>query len=267
MRSLCQKGIVILLFFLLLMIPQRGFAAETVTDKDFNKNKQVKISAENTYEKTGKYTWIKYQPSADGYLTVTASDITDDASGATGYITLYNSTKSQAYSSKTIYYNTKNTKNAYWYKSIFGMQKDQIYYLRIKSETPVKLTRVFKKVNDKSAAMRTAGTVLKKNKTRTGLIPAGTAAADWYKVTLTKNQKLKIYYNAKTFGAFRISIYSANRHLGSYNVSYTSKQQKLTICQYNYSTGKKIPMNAGTYYIKIEKANSQSSGYYKLKWK
>ncbi len=279
-KRIAEVVFLLVIIFCAISMPQKIYADETkkteetktteeikVIDKDFNKKKSIKITEEETYGKSGKYVWLKYKPSADGYLTVTVSDSTEEKSGATGYIALYNSTKTQAYSAKTIYYNTKNAKNAYWHKFIFGLQKDQTYYLRVKAETPVKLTRTYKKISDKSGAMLSSALELKKKKTKTGLLLAGNATADWYKITLKKNQKIKLYYNTKTFGNFRISLYSAaNRKLTSYNVGYTPELQKLTICQYNYSTRKKTAMAAGTYYIKIEKANAKSSGYYKIKW-
>lgn len=255
-----------MLMGVILSFSHAVYADETTVEKDFNKKKSVSITKKETYSASGKYVWIKYQPTEDGYLTVEAKDDSVDNSGATGYIALFNSTKSTAYSTKNIYYNTKSAK-AYWTQNVFGLQKDQVYYLRVKAESPVTLTRTYTKVDDKSGTLRTAGYKLKKKKSVTGLITAGSSVADWYTITLKKKQKIRLYYNTKTYGGFKISIYTNNRCLGSYTTSYTEKQQKLTISQYKYSTGKKLPMAAGTYYIKVEKVNSKSSGYYKLKWK
>lgn len=273
-RKIAGIVLVLVMAFFVNFLPQNVHAEETkntdeiqVIDKDFNKKKNIRITDEEIYSKTGKYVWLKYKSSADGYLTVTVSDISEDNSGATGYIALYNSTKAQAYSAKTIYYNTSNTKNAYWYKFVFGLQKDMTYYLRVKAETPVKLTRTYTKIKDKSGAAYTSALEVKKNKAKTGLLAAGNSTADWYKITLTKSKKIKAYYKAKTLGKFRISVYSdKNRRLAYYDVGYSTDWQKLTICQYNYSTGKKTAMPAGTYYIKIEKENTKSSGFYKFKW-
>jgi len=255
-----------LILGVMLCLSQNVYAEDTNTDKDFNKKKSISISKKETYAASKKYVWIKYQATEDGYLTIEAKDTTKEGTGATGYIALYNSTKTSAYSSKNIYYNT-NSSNAYWTKNVFGVMKDQTYYFRVKAETPVSLVRTFTKTNDKSGALRTSGYQIKKKKAVTGLLPAGSSTVDWYKISLTNDQKIRLYYTVKSYGKFRISIHTENQRLASYTTSYTAKQQKLTISRYKYSTGKKLPMQKGTYYIKVEKVNSQSSGYYKLKWK
>ena len=256
-----------LLFFavlcLLFAVPQKTYAA----DGNFNKSKAITITDKKCYKATKKYTWIKYKPSADGYLTIKASDISGGDTAAKGYLTLYDSAKSNALSSKSIFYNTKNSKNPYWYKITFGLQKNQVYYIRVKALNGVKLSYSYKKVNDKSGSSQAKALSVKKDKAKTGLIPAGSTNGDWYKIKISKKQKIKLYYKAKTSGSFRISIYSGNKRLGSRNVYYTDGYQKMTICQKNSSTGKTSGMNAGEYYLKIEKANSLSSGYYVIKWK
>lgn len=252
-------------FCMLIVIPGNASAADA-KEYDFNKNKKIVITEQETYHASGDYSWVKYKPSANGYVTIQASDISPDKSGAKGYLTLYDSTKGQALSSKSIYYNTKNTKNPYWYQITFGLQKNQIYYFRVKANQPVKLTAVFKKVNDKSGEIRTKAPELKKNKAKTGLVTTGNLLSGWYKIKLNKKQKLQLYYNVKTRGTFRISVYAGTRRLGSRNIYHTSKQQKMTI-YYKQPNGKAVGLDAGTYYIKIERANAFSSGYYTVKWK
>lgn len=254
-------------FCILCMVPETALAAEK--EYNFNKKTTVTIAESDSHGVSGNYTWLRYKPSADGYLTVTMSDPDNFASHAKGYLALYNQTKGTALSSKSIFYNTEHSKKAYWYKFAFGMQKGQTYYLRIRSENAVKITRTFKKTNDKSGSTREAALTLKKNKTKTGLIPAGVSNADWYKVKLTKKQKIRFYYNAKVSGvsgSFKLSVYSGNKLMASRNFYYTANQRKYTLCWQNKTTGKTEGMEAGTYYIKIERANSTSSGYYKIKW-
>lgn len=262
-KTLHKSIIIFAVTCLLLAVPQKTYAA----DGNFNKNKTITISDSQSFGTTGEYTWIQYKPAADGYLTVKASDIAADDVFAKGYLTLYDSTKTKALSSKSIFYNTKNNTNPYWYKITFGLQKNQVYYIRVKALNAVKLSYTYKKVNDKSGDSQVRALSIKKSKAKTGLIPAGSTTGDWYKINITKKQKIRLYYKAKTSGTFRISIYSGTKRLGSKNVYYTDAYKKMTICQYKSSTGKTSGMNPGEYYLRIEKADSLSSGYYMIKWK
>ena len=83
---------------------------------------------------------------------------------------------------------------------------------------------------------------------------------------LTKRQRLRLYYNAKTNGSFKLSVYSGSKRIGSRNLYYTAGQRKITLYQKKMSDKKQTGMNPGDYYIKIERANTVSSGYYKIKW-
>ncbi len=261
-RNLYKQFIVLTVLCFLCMLPQKVSAKEA----SFTKNSSVTISESESYAASGSYTWIKYKASADGYLKVQASALEGSTDGAKGYIALYDSTKAKLLSSKTIFYNTTYSSNPYWCKFYFGLSKGQTYYLRIKAENGVKLLRSFQKVSDKSGALQTSALTLKKNTSKTGLIPAGVVNTDWYQIKLTKKQKIRLYYNAKTSGSFKISIYSGTKCIGTRNVYFTSELKKLTLCQYQKSTGKTTGMEKGVYYVKIERTDTTSSGYYKLKW-
>lgn len=261
-RNIFKKCILLLILCFLCMLPQEVSAKEA----SFTKNSSVTIAENESYAVSGSYTWIKYKASADGYLTVSASDVVSGTENAKGYIALYDSTKTKLLSTKTIFYNTTYSKNPYWCKFTFGLVKGQTYYLRIKAENAVKLSRSFKKVSDKSGALQSSALTIKKDKSKTGLIPAGISNTDWYRIKLTKKQKIRLYYNAQTSGSFRISIYSGTKCIGSRIVYYTSEQKKLTLCQYQKSTDKTSGMEKGVYYVKIERADAASSGYYKIKW-
>lgn len=264
----CRGFLVFATLCIFSLLPVTVLAADT--EYDLNKKKTVTITDRASYDASGKYTWLKYQPKSDGYLTLRISNPSGALENAKGYLALYNSTKGSLLSSKTIFYNMANSKNAYWRKFTFGLRKGQVYYIRVKSDNAVKLAREFKKVKDKSGSLKTNAYSLKKNKTSVGLIPAGSVNADWYKINLTKKQKINLYYNAKisgTGGSFRISVYADKRLIGVRNIYYTSSQRRITLCQYNKTTRKTTSLNTGVYYLKIERANLTSSGYYKIKWK
>lgn len=244
---------------------------QKIKDKSFNKHKNITIQENETYNKVKDYIWISYQPKYDGYLTI--QNVNAGNVPANGYLALYNKTKGIVLSSKSIAYSGKygsSKKTAeYWTKNVFGLKKGETYFIRVKAFTPVTLKSSFKRVTDKSGALQSKALNIKKNKTKTGLIPAGGTTPDWYKLTLKKNQKIQLYYNIHTKGSFQLSLYSGRRRLGS-KVLSTQGAQKMTISrQVTDSKGKKTTkaMNKGTYYIKMEPANSLANGYYTLKWK
>ncbi|MCM1257225.1 MAG: hypothetical protein NC307_05175 [Roseburia sp.] len=244
---------------------------QKIKDKSFNKNKNITIREEETFNKVKEYIWISYQPKSDGYLTIRNVNVGNVP--ANGYLALYNKTKSYALSSRSISYSgkysNKNSAAEYWTKNVFGLRKGEIYYIRVKAFTAVTLKSSFKKLEDKAGALQTKALNVKKNKTKTGLIPAGGTTPDWYKIKLKKNQKIQLYYNIHTKGSFRLSLYSARRRLASKVIS-SQGSQKLTIAVQQTSTNGKITKKAlskGTYYIKFEPANNLTSGYYTFKWK
>ena len=262
------------MFFVLVcmvcIVPRIVSADDRVKEKekeyDFNQNKNVTISNQKSYESSGAYTWLKYKAAADGYLTVRISNPAGAVSHARGYLALYNSTKGTLLSSKSIFYNAAHSQNAYWHTFTFGMREKQEYYIRVRAENAVSISRTFTKTNDKSGALQSKALKLKKNKMKTGLIPAGISNTDWYKIKLTKSLRLRLYYNVKTSGCFRMTIYAGSKQIGVKKMYYTSGTKKLTLYQSSTTTGKKTGLNKGRYFLRIDRANSASSGYYKIKW-
>lgn len=245
--------------YILCIFPHKAAAAET--EYNFNKNKSVTITDQKCHAATGEYTWLKYTAKADGYLTVKLAKADGSVSDAKGYVSLFDSRKS-ALSSKSIFYNTENSRSAFWYEVTFGLKKGQKYYIRIMGENGVKVSRTFTKLKDKAGATRVKAKKLNKNKSRKGLIEAGAANADWYKIKLTKNQKIRLYYDVRSRGGFKISLYYGKQRISSRNIRYTFNQGKITY----YLANKKKVLIPGTYYIKVEQADTSSSGFYKLKW-
>lgn len=243
-----------------LDVPAASKAKEP--EHDFNKEKSVSISAEKSYAETEKYTWLKYKAAADGYLTVEVSDL-GEGMHAKGYLALYDSTRTKLLSSSSIFYNTANREKSYWYKFTFGMLKGQEYNIRIRSENAVKLTRTFTKLKDPSGPSRIKAAKLKKNKSKKGFVPAGSFKADWYQVNLTKRQKLRLYYSARTNGCFKLTIYMGTKRLGVQKIRNTAGQKIILSLK---SGTKRTGLNAGKYYLKVERENTMSSGYYKIKW-
>lgn len=250
---------------LFCIFPETVFGAKEEKEYNLNRHSRITITKEESYGVSDQYTWLKYVPSEDGCLTVQMSSPEGSAENATGYIALYNSSKSSRLSSKAIFYNTAH-ENPFWHEFTFGVRKDQTYYVRVRGDNGVTVSGTFTKINDKSGSIKTKAEVLKKNKSRTGLIPAGTSETDWYKIKLTKQKRLRLYYFAKTNGRFRMTIYRGKQMIGRRNIYYTSGEKKIVLYQYSTTTKKKSGMKKGNYFITIERANTASSGYYRLRW-
>ena len=260
------KSILLVLVCVFCIFPQTLFAAEKEKEYDFNKNNCITITREESYAVSGKYTWLKYIPSEDGCLIVQMSAPEGSVENATGYIALYNSTKSSILSSKSIFYNTTHSNNPFWYEFSFGLRKGQTYYIRVRGDNGVTVSGKFTKIDDKSGVSKTKAKVIKKNKIKTGLVPAGVSETDWYKIKLPKQKKLHIYYQAKTSGSFKMTIYQGKNLIGSRNIYYTSGEKKITLYQYSKTTKKKTGLKKGNYFVTIQRTNSASSGYYTIKW-
>ena len=238
-------------------------------DKSFNKNPVITIQENEIFTATESYIWISYTADANGYLTLDNYNVGDIP--ANGYLALYNNTKSVALSSKSIGYSGRYPQNAggYWGHNVFGMQKGQTYYIRVKAYTPVTFASSFTKVKDKSGATQKKALNIKRNKKKTGLIPAGVTTPDWYKIKLNKAKKIKLHYNVQTKGSVRLTFYLGGTQLGSKVISSQGAQKMTLYVKRTNSKGKikKTSLKKGTYYIKVEPANSITSCYYTLKWK
>ena len=260
------KSILLAVVCLFCLFPKTIFAAEKEKEYDLNKHNHITISQSESYGASGNYTWLKYVPAENGCLTIQMLSLEGSADPATGYIALYNSSKSSRLSSKAIYYNTTHKNNPFWYVFTFGVRKNQTYYVRMRGDNAVTVSGTFTKINDKAGSSKTKARVLKKNKNRTGMIPAGTSETDWYKIKLTKQKRLRLYYSAKTSGSFRMTIYRGKQMIGRQNIYYTSGERKIVLYQYSTTTKKKSGVKKGNYFVTIERANTASSGSYTLRW-
>ncbi len=259
-------------------VPQKAEAAAPSFKGSGKSN--VKITDANSYYESGKETVIKFKSKVTGYITLTfsnASNIYDTY----GFVTFCNS-KKKALGKKDEFYDTLG--KPYQKTRTYGVKKGSTYYFKVMSKGGVKINSTVVSVKKNAGTKRTNAKSLGKNKTIKGVIIAGSKAADWYKVKLTKKQILNFYYTAKTNGAVLGNdgkIYCIN------GIKYTvckSNGQPLIAGEYDWAnlilpsdkdqyymrntvTGQKSGLNPGTYYIKVEPLNKTSSGYYTIKWK
>lgn len=258
--------------------PQEVEAASTPQFKKTGSSK-VTIKDSQCYRVTGKANYIKFKAGATGYITVKITGNSSMTSQPSGYLTLCNN-KKKTLGTKQELFVTGDSKS--WaYTRTYGIQKGKVYYFKVESYGGVKLNATVKAVKKNAATSRAKAKNLSKNKAVNGVLIAGDKKADWYKIKVTKSQKVKISWSAKTNGVtksgngnasgIKMTFYKSNGKMFTNNAyDYVSPAYSSTWIQfyrkYTYSS-QKLGLEPGTYYIKIEPYTKTSSGYYTLKWK
>ena len=219
---------------------------------DVNKTRRVDFYRHD-YKVSGKDMYIKYQAKAAGYVTI-ASKV------GYGYVTLCNSKKKALSSQKTLNVNSSYASNK---KVIYGVTKGT-YYIKVKNyDAQFSLNMKLTKVSEKSGASKSKARTVSAKKTYKGTIVAGNKTVDWYKFKLTKSSRVSLDINGSTNDSFKITVYKGSKVMGS---SYAYNDFKVQFRSVKQFTTKRASFSKGTYYIKVERANTQSSGYYSLKW-
>lgn len=219
-----------------------GSAPYSVTGKNQN---VVIYPGSNT-----NYHFIKYNAPYTGYVMLTALGGSGSAD-----VTLCSS-KRKAISSEDWIYSESTSSNTL----VYGVKEGTTYYFKVKSGyNPFGLNIKTTKVSEKSGTSKKKAKTIKSNKTAKGTIQANSKTVDWYKFKLTKTKKTNLWFKGHTNGQIKITIYnSKSKKLYSTTGRGSGFGYKI------YSIGK---WKKGTYYVKVERANKKSSGYYTLKWK
>ncbi|MCB6993098.1 hypothetical protein LI177_06320 [bacterium 210820-DFI.6.37] len=194
-------------------------------------------------QKDAQTNYFKFKAVQTGYLKVQSTDY--------GKVTLCNS-KKKALSNAT----------STSYAPTYGVKKGTTYYVKVaanySSEGGYQLTVTNSKITEKSGTKKSKAVTIKKKATKKGTIIAGSSQADWYKFKLTGKKTVKITMKGATNDKLKVIVYKGSKKIGSAKTfSYTTKTLTLK------SSGK---WPKGTYYIKVYRANSKSSGWYSLKW-
>lgn len=219
--------------------------------------------------------YVKFKPSKTGYVTFKMALSSTEYPYSVGTVTLCNSKKTPL--SKDDVYNTNGTASRF-YTVTYGVEKGKQYYLKVYTEVGTKIKATFKSQSKSKANSRGKAKNLAKNKEAKGIMIANSSKADWYKIKLTKKQKLKVTMGAQTnasgeYDGIKFSFYDGKGKLWtSDSIEYFSRGYKESKWTQTYQmrdrrTGKTYPISKGTYYVKVERANKTSSGYYTLKWK
>lgn len=194
------------------------------------------------------YHYIKYKAPYTGYVTLTPSE-------GSAYVTLCTS-KRKAISSEDRLYGSSSSVTPLTY----GVKKGTTYYFKVKSGyNPFGINFKTTKVSEKSGTSKKKAKTINSNKTAKGTIQANSSTVDWYKFKLTKTKKTNLWFKGHTNGKLKITIYNSK----STEIYSTTERGSGFGCKI-YSIGK---WKKGTYYVKVERANKKSSGYYTLKWK
>lgn len=225
-----------------------NFSSRFVTGEDKTlSNGDWACSALSDY-KTPVY--FKISASKAGSITIsTESEYSNN-------ITLLNSSK-KAISDEV--YNYKE-------KVCFAVEKGT-YYIKVSSSSELlRIKYNLTAITDISGSSKTKSRKLTAGKTYTGYLSATNkkGATDWYKIALTKSQEVDISFKGSvSSGEIELEFYgngisgSLTRRISTMDGDSSFKPELWT--------SSKLPK--GTYYIKITKNTTNTSGYYKLQLK
>ncbi|MDO5589742.1 MAG: hypothetical protein Q4F98_01610 [Lachnospiraceae bacterium] len=209
-------------------------------DRTLSNKKRIVVG-----QKDGQTNYFKYKATQTGYVTA----LSDKDSKYAVRVALCNS-KKKAYSDYT----------SVGYGPTYGVTKGNTYYFKVQSSYNNNGGFFFRvnnnKVTEKSGQSKSKAVALKKGRTANGTIQAGSSKADWYKITLSSKKSVKILWKAKTNNQMKVTIYQGSRTVGTRSLSYYDSAITLK------SVGK---WSKGTYYVKVYRGDSKSSGWYSLK--
>ena len=141
----------------------------------------------------------------------------------------------------------------------FAVEKNQTYFIRLKSQEPVTLTWKNTAMTNAGNTKKAKGTILKSGKTYQGLALPQDMKVRWFRISLKKKTPIRLAVNGFTHGQLHLSIYDKDQYeLANYIIS--SATQKDTVVQ----TESTYP--PGTYYVAVRAADKESNGWYSLKW-
>lgn len=191
--------------------------------------------------------YFKFTATKTGYIRVNLTDIK-------GKIKLCNYNKSKSLS---------NTSSA-TQSIVYGVKKGSTYYIKVSAPVNEDIGGyTFKVINygiteNSGSTQSKAKTIYRGlSKAKNGNIIAGYSTSDWYKFTLSSSKAVNIVMKGATNNGIKIAVYKGSKLIKSTTFGRTNESVMIK------SIGK---WTKGTYYIKISRANSYSSGYYNCYW-
>lgn len=196
-------------------------------------------------QKNAQTNYFTFKATKTGYIRI----LTDTAVK----FRLYNSSKTKSLSDTS----TSTT------DIVYGVKKDTTYQVRVDAlynkngGYALKLTN--SGITESSGSSKSKAKTIYRgsSKAKKGIIIAGSSTADWYKFKLTQKNTIKVTLEGATNNGIKLYVYKGSKLVDS----YTLKKSYKSIYIKSYSK-----MSTGTYYIKIARANSYSSGWYKCYW-
>lgn len=216
--------------------------------------------------------YIRYKPSVTGTVTLKFQNASKAYADSYGHVTFCDKRKKPIGQSNEQWHNGR--KGSAYYTSTYGVKKNQTYYFAVICSNSTKITATTKKINDTSESSIEEAKYLPINKKTTGVIVAGDSKADWYKITLTTGAKLKLTYEAQTNGSnsangFKVTFYDRNGEMWTENAySYITRFHTKDGWDIHTKDDNDLKQNieAGSYYVKVERMSKASSGSYTLNW-
>lgn len=166
-----------------------------------------------------------------------------------------------------------------------GVQSKRFYYIKMwKPENTISGTTTINNLKYQidfipsiNGNSRDKARALVKDKYMKTLVPAGAATVSWYKLKVTKKQKLSITIQSHMLqnNGKNLQIYICNASGKKINNSpividgeASAIYKKKYVLKYPSTTfGTTVAFPEGTYYLKVESKTKTSSGSYSIKWK
>lgn len=212
----------------------------------------------------------------DGYVSLSVlSKYQDSVSRSICDISIHNSSKKRLSDYK---YNNYFASYNYMKEQFFALKKGT-YYVKVTMREPIMnyyhdgtqswknlqnkyyVATAVKYITDSAATKKSKATTIKLKASKQGLIKLTDArssssgsAGDWYKFTLSRTTKVRLYVNGYTTNrtdttqSLRFSVYGKTTY---------SKLSSL-------ASNKTTTLPRGTYYIRLYKTSKTDSGYYKI---
>lgn len=275
---------IVMVVSVLAITPPKEVEAATKSFKSKGKTTAT-ISDKECWYITKKANYIKFVPSVTGYITLNIKNNSTIPGGAYGSLTFCNN-KKQAIGRNNEYFDSgAPSSKSYQRIKTYGVTKGKTYYFKVQSYGGIKISAEVKGVKKGSNTSKNKAKSLSKNKNVTGVILANDKRVDWYKINLTKKQKINLSYKVKTNGArlsgksiyydngIKITLCKSNgKAIGGFSLA-SLKYPSDTVTYYTKVTNKvtgeswQEGLDKGTYYIRVERYNASSSGYYTIKWR
>lgn len=229
-----------------------------------NRSQNIKngqnIAAYADYNHPVYYT---YKTSKSGYITIQTSNLIDAT--FLPEVMLCNSKGKVITDPKSNHENTDTI--------VYAVKKNTTYKIKVTSKDPYGsqyygFSLKYTARSENSGTTKKSAIALKLGKVTSGLVYAEdkASAEDWYKVTVSRKQKVTLYYSGSiTSGSMLFDVFdSKGRSYASYSVvARVGTQDKDSLT--NRGNGKELPK--GTYYIRIKKTRKSACGIYSIQLK